>query len=770
MQDLTAWLNEHGFKFVPVLDGNIHRFVPEGRKDPSGWYQGSIKEGVTTITVDDWATGERLYFRSGGFKNGDLERWKNETAVAQKKQDDERRIKNEETAKEAQRLFNSAGPAQPNHPYIKRKRVQTTDGIRQIQDTLLIPMQDTNGKIWGIQKIWPDGQKRFLNGQRKSGLYFRFQRPEKTNRLFVCEGFATADSIFACSCDDVVVAFDAGNLQRVCEALRMAEPNIQIIVAGDDDKGKDRNIGRIKAQEGAESVLGIAIFPDFHGYSGVKDASGKLIAAPTDWNDLYILEGENEVKAQIQKAIGTDNHREAPGGVVVPAERSGHSKVDGGPGAMVLHTPPIHLPFNSGSGEGGSKPKKERKKGPSQEEIDALGREILDCRFKLFVDNQTTILYNITDIEKKEVVICENDDILLRRLKTNIQEKTGKVPDEYFTQKVYRSWKLVTTALKEQPKSFTWANEDEWSFRKLDFVPEEGDYPAWKEFLNRLSSPEDFMAWVWSVFEMKNTSRQILYLHDPAGETGKSTVIKTLGWVFGNSFSSLNNTMVSGAGSRWLLAQIFGKRLIAWADCKNPKFVMSETARNISSGDPVPIEFKGGHPFQATMYAKLIIGSNHEPQITGGGADTSRLMVIGVAENNINKDDPNWWERLQSELPYFLYRCSLIYEDKCPKHGKISLSNETMTRVWEATEGFETKWEDIIARNIEFGPEMQSNVEEWMRLCRDERLDNHEMGNLKDYLKRKPGVFIGRRREHGSEKKMKYSGFRIRGCSRDLPW
>lgn len=414
------------------------------------------------------------------------------------------------------------------------------------------------------------------------------------------------------------------------------------------------------------------------------------------------------------------------------------------------------------AGNEGSLPSTEAKsKKISQEEIETLGREILDCRFKLFVDNQTTILYNITNIEKKELVICTNEDILLRRLKQNVLEKIGRHLNDREIRNFYSSWKLATDVMKVQPASFTWADEDLWSFRRLDFVPSAGDFPAWNEFLRRLSSPEDFQAFIWSVFEMKNTSRQILYLHDPRGETGKSTVIKVLGWVFGNSFSAINNTMITGGGSRWLLGQIYGKRLIAWADCKNPKFCMTETARNISSGDPVPIEFKGEPPFQATMYAKLILGSNHEPQITSGGADTSRLMVIGVEENIHKKDDPDWIERLRAELPYFLDSCRQQYIAKCPNHGKIILSEETMHRVGEASSAFEERWDDIIHRRITLGEKYETQVSDWMQLCRDEKLDNNQIGNFKDYLKRRDGVKIGRWRGDGSLK-MRYKGFHIK--------
>lgn len=411
---------------------------------------------------------------------------------------------------------------------------------------------------------------------------------------------------------------------------------------------------------------------------------------------------------------------------------------------------------------GGEKTKEaKKKKRQAANKTEELAREILDVRFKLFVDNERSTLYNIKNIKNKELVICQNEEGLLRRLKTNLHERFGDTPDIKFVKLVYDMWRLSTDGLLEEPKPFTWSNEDEWSFKKLSFYPTDGAFPAWEEFLERLSSRDDFMAYIWSVFELKNKSRQFLYLHDPVGEGGKSTVIRVLGRVFGGAFSSLSNSTISGSAQRWLLGQLYGKRLVAWADCKNPKFCMSELVRNITSGDPVSVEFKGQAPFSTEMYVKLIVGSNHEPQITSGGADTSRLINLYVKENTNKKDDPDWENRLWNELPQFLYSCREVYKLKCPNHGKILLDESSVMRIDDATEGIESRWYDIINRKITVDKKAETSVSEWLQLCRDERLDNNETGNFKEFLKRIDGVSIKRKIIDG-QKKTIYHGFSIK--------
>lgn len=396
------------------------------------------------------------------------------------------------------------------------------------------------------------------------------------------------------------------------------------------------------------------------------------------------------------------------------------------------------------------------------DKILAIGRNILDCRAKVFQDAGGMWLYNIKNIEKRELEVCDNKEYLIKRLSENITEIEGLPKKRKFVTSVFNEWLLATDRLKEQPKSFCWEDEDCWTFRRLDFKPIVGKYAAWEEFLARLSAKEEFMAYVWSIFEMKNRSRQILYLHDPEGSTGKSTVIRVLGWVMGGSFAALSNAMATGNAAQWLGGHIFGKRLVAWADCKNPKFVMSEIARNISSGDPIVIERKGEHPFTAEMYAKLIIGSNHLPQITSGGADTSRLLVIDVAQRQLRDGGGAWEEALKKELPHFLHACQETYAKLCPDHLDIRLSAATKALVEDVSGGFEEQWEQIFARYFEEDKDGVVSIDDWMSVVKDqERLNSNQICDFKSYLSR---IYkIRSRRVRVDEKKVtRYFGLKLK--------
>jgi len=92
-----------------------------------------------------------------------------------------------------------------------------------------VPMQDRAGKLWGYQFINPQGGKKFLKFGRKSGL---FHLIEGEGPPALCEGYATGASIHQATGWSVAVAFDAGNLKPVAEAL--APDGVRLICADND--------------------------------------------------------------------------------------------------------------------------------------------------------------------------------------------------------------------------------------------------------------------------------------------------------------------------------------------------------------------------------------------------------------------------------------------------------------------------------------------------------------------------------------------------------
>lgn len=81
-------------------------------------------------------------------------------------------------------------PVKSTHPYLANKGFPDIKGYVW-NKLLVIPMRVGDGLV-GCQLIDPDGNKRFLSGQRTKGASFCF---DNKGPIILCEGFATALSI-----------------------------------------------------------------------------------------------------------------------------------------------------------------------------------------------------------------------------------------------------------------------------------------------------------------------------------------------------------------------------------------------------------------------------------------------------------------------------------------------------------------------------------------------------------------------------------------------
>ena len=154
---------------------------------------------------------------------------------------------------------------------------------------LLIPALDFNGKLHTLQFISPRGEKRFYPGGKKKGNFYPIGVTKNPEVLYIVEGIATGLTINQIDKVPVIVAFDANNLTPVAESMRWHYPNVELVIAGDNDWTKPKNKGKHAAELAAErsSTSGnitACIIPDFTGLPATEKHS--------DFNDLAILRGD----------------------------------------------------------------------------------------------------------------------------------------------------------------------------------------------------------------------------------------------------------------------------------------------------------------------------------------------------------------------------------------------------------------------------------------------------------------------------------------------
>jgi putative DNA primase/helicase len=209
--------------------------------------------------------------------------------------------------------------------YLIEKQV-SPHGVRFTKNgTLVIPMTDTAGNVHGVQFIGPEVRRRRKDrnkdfwppGLTKRGHFHMLGAPGPI--LLLAEGYATAASLHEATGLPVAVAFDAGNMLPVSEALHKRYPRTRIIACGDDDfLGKCpscqkltltaapacmhcaadttglKNAGREAVEAVALATGGAWVLPQF------TDRGMRKI---TDFNDLHLAEGPTTVRVQIEAKI-----------------------------------------------------------------------------------------------------------------------------------------------------------------------------------------------------------------------------------------------------------------------------------------------------------------------------------------------------------------------------------------------------------------------------------------------------------------------------------
>jgi hypothetical protein len=395
------------------------------------------------------------------------------------------------------------------------------------------------------------------------------------------------------------------------------------------------------------------------------------------------------------------------------------------------------------TGERGSALKRLLPEGGKFSEQDLLETcvPILDADFRLFLDaTGTERVFQVN--ERKEATIIVTDAPLGRAITAGLTvEYDGFVPTRTLVERTIDLWRRTTKKLSAEPSLVEFGPTEELTFRRFDQPPASGPHPAWDEFTSRLSDPDAFKAYVWCCFEPKNKSRQYVWLRGD-GQDGKSTAVEVITEVFGNARGAINGAALKE--SRFLLSSLYGKAVVVYADCKDPKFGMSAMVRNITSGDVVPVEFKGMGAFTTRMHVKLFIHSNCNPITSTERADQSRMILIEVAETP-TRDDPGWSQRLKNELSAFLYSCRKAYERLCPRGGDIVVSETTVALREDAALDNEADFERIFSLGFEVVAEARTSAKEVSNRLREMELtDPLKVGAFRQWMERTHGVKRGR--------------------------
>lgn len=229
----------------PIMDGKIHRFgklkkcwyvmhelvLKSGKRAVAGAFGAWQGQNNGSIQIEtDWKG-------VSAEERADMERRQKEM----QKHADEKKANQAKLAANRATLQWSSASKEGHSPYAERKQV-TTPGLRFMDDgTLLVPamvMVDGVATLVGLQKIAPDGEKRFNTGMAKIGAFMPTGKVAADDRImFLAEGYATGRTVRMATGDTLAgrISFDAGNLLSVARATRADYPDVHILLCADDD-------------------------------------------------------------------------------------------------------------------------------------------------------------------------------------------------------------------------------------------------------------------------------------------------------------------------------------------------------------------------------------------------------------------------------------------------------------------------------------------------------------------------------------------------------
>jgi putative DNA primase/helicase len=267
------FIRSHGYDPVPEITAG--KWIRFGRKKAvSAMF---YEDGMGGI-LHDWSTGSKYHwFADRNHESPDeWEKRQKEMDAIRRASQAKEELAHASVAKRAEKLFKEAPIASDEHGYLVKKQV-SSHGLKQLGHELLVPVYSVMGEFQTIQFITDStytsgNNKRFFTGGKKKGGCHFIGEIVVGKPVYICEGYATAVSVYEDTQSLTIVAFDSGNLIHVATDLRAQMPDIEIMIAGDCD-----DAGVRAAEAAAKAVNGSTLFPSF------GDNPNKY----SDWNDYF---------------------------------------------------------------------------------------------------------------------------------------------------------------------------------------------------------------------------------------------------------------------------------------------------------------------------------------------------------------------------------------------------------------------------------------------------------------------------------------------------
>lgn len=317
MQKIIDAMKDFGLAVdSPIADGDIHRChsnVKE-KKNKAGWYLVHTFGEHYYAVFGCWVRDEKRKVSTKDM-NGDSVGAEKAWRIIE-----ERRAAAEmEKIKEAKKVVSNflekhTIDPDPGHEYLTTKNVGIHGDIRMSNRALILPVLGVDGEATSYQVISRTGRKRFLYQGVVQGGCFPIPGDDSVT-ICICEGYSTGATIREATGFKVLVAFNAGNMEKVAQTARQKFPGKEILICADNDHGTEKkrgfNPGLIAAKKIREKIgLNFVYPPDIQG---------------TDFNDMADECGIDAVRQEIYtrhtiECMGPEDCHEMDESLLIPSD------------------------------------------------------------------------------------------------------------------------------------------------------------------------------------------------------------------------------------------------------------------------------------------------------------------------------------------------------------------------------------------------------------------------------------------------------------------
>jgi phage/plasmid primase-like uncharacterized protein len=292
-----------------LMDGKIHRFKSGTKGTPGidkpGWYL-VFGDGIPAGRFGCWRMGMEVTWRADvGRKLTEFEEMAHARRINESKvlREAAQERQHQVASETVEKIWLSGGAAHPDHPYLKRKGIQT-HGVRITGDgRLMVPLYDQEGKLSTLQYIDEDGGKLYHPGGKSGGKFWMVGTLDEPGTLYVAEGFATAATIYETTSRPCIVAYSASSLVPVTASLReMYGENQDIVIVADHDK---HGVGQRYADQASAKYGARVVIPPIEGMDAndYVQAGHNLAALLTQQTGTSVID---KLKVVFGDQLGSD--------------------------------------------------------------------------------------------------------------------------------------------------------------------------------------------------------------------------------------------------------------------------------------------------------------------------------------------------------------------------------------------------------------------------------------------------------------------------------